>query len=72
VSISSEAGSSELSNSRVLAIALLSNAGGIAGVVLPTLVNAFVAIGISVGVASRLIAAELVAFALITLVARPS
>ena len=48
---------------------LLSNAGGVAGVVLPTLVNGFVATGISIGVASRLVAAEIFSFALITLVA---
>jgi predicted MFS family arabinose efflux permease len=67
--ISSETGSIQVSNNRIFAMVLLSNPGGVAGVVLPTLVNAFVASGISIGVATRLIATELMACALVTLIA---
>jgi MFS transporter, DHA1 family, inner membrane transport protein len=67
--MTSEIASAQVSNRRFFAMVLLSNPGSVAGVILPTFVNAFVASGISIGVATRLVAVELFSCAVITLVA---
>jgi MFS transporter, DHA1 family, inner membrane transport protein len=67
--MSAEMGSTQVSSRRLAALVLLSNPGSVAGVVLPTFVNAFVASGIAIAVATRMVAVELFACAVMALLA---